>query len=300
ETRTCTITAIIDGVSSRYAIAVPFNGGAKLTISGDNVNAVTVSGIDSRFYSQPNNKTITFNNITEDVNCTIETNITKNTQTVVIGGGDGGYSGGGSSGGSSGGGGGAAGGASKTAALVEDVWTDVDNQRYYYDAMQWAYDEGIMEPKKDNTFGIGDQVSRAEFFQALYKAVGEPSVGSNAQTPFKDVSNTSDYYDAVVWAVTNGLTNGAGANDVFAPSMKLDRAQIVTILWRYAGSRIQNGKIDFTDVRKDSYYEDAVDWATANGIINGTGDGTTFSPLDYMLKESSITMLYRKFVKALF
>jgi len=97
------------------------------------------------------------------------------------------------------------------------------------------------------------------------------------QNPFEDVFTTDYYHDAVLWAVKEGVTNGTGAT-TFSPNAPCTRAQMVTFLWRAAGSPEPTATAcSFTDVDMDSYYGKAVLWAVENGITNGTSD-TTFSP----------------------
>ena len=109
--------------------------------------------------------------------------------------------------------------------------------------------------------------------------------------PFSDVSTSDYYYDAVLWAVANGVTNGTSAT-TFSPDMDVTRAQAVTFQWRAAGSPVVSGS-NFGDVATDAYYADAVTWAIANGITNGTG-GNTFSPDVVVSRAQAVTFLYRE------
>ena len=109
--------------------------------------------------------------------------------------------------------------------------------------------------------------------------------------PFTDVSSGAYYYDAVLWAVENGVTDGVTAT-LFAPDASCTRAQIVTFLWRAAGSPEPNGTSAFTDVPASAYYAKAVAWAVENGITTGTSD-TTFSPDAPCTRGQSVTFLYR-------
>lgn len=108
---------------------------------------------------------------------------------------------------------------------------------------------------------------------------------------FYDVPNNAYFYEAVKWAVKNGITTGVG-NDLFAPEQPCTRAQIVTFLWRAAGSPEPKSTVSFADVPADSYYAKAVAWAVENGITLGTGDGT-FSPNATCTRAQSVTFLYR-------
>ena len=108
---------------------------------------------------------------------------------------------------------------------------------------------------------------------------------------FYDVPNDAYYYEAVKWAVENGITGGVG-NSLFAPNQPCTRAQIVTFLWRAAGSPEPKNMSNFSDVPADSYYAKAVAWAVENGVTTGTGDGK-FSPDATCTRAQSVTFLFR-------
>lgn len=110
-------------------------------------------------------------------------------------------------------------------------------------------------------------------------------------SPFSDVSTTAYYYEAVKWAREKGITGGTG-NGLFGPNQPCTRAQIVTFLWRAAGSPEPKNMSSFTDVPADSYYAKAVAWAAENGITGGTGDGQ-FSPDATCTRAQSVTFLFR-------
>ena len=110
-------------------------------------------------------------------------------------------------------------------------------------------------------------------------------------SPFSDVSTTAYYYEAVKWAREKGITGGIG-NGLFGPNQPCTRAQIVTFLWRAAGSPEPKNMRSFTDVPADSYYAKAVAWAAENGITGGTGDGQ-FSPDATCTRAQSVTFLFR-------
>ena len=108
---------------------------------------------------------------------------------------------------------------------------------------------------------------------------------------FYDVPNNAYFYEAVKWAVKNGITTGVG-NDLFAPEQPCTRAQIVTFLWRAAGSPEPKTASSFTDVPANAYYAKAVAWAVENGITNGMTE-TTFAPDATCTRGQSVTFLYR-------
>ena len=110
-------------------------------------------------------------------------------------------------------------------------------------------------------------------------------------SPFSDVSTSAYYYEAVKWAQEKGITGGIG-NGLFGPNQPCTRAQIVTFLWRAAGSPEPKSMSSFSDVSADSYYAKAVAWAVENGITTGTGDGK-FSPDATCTRAQSVTFLFR-------
>ena len=110
-------------------------------------------------------------------------------------------------------------------------------------------------------------------------------------SPFSDVSTSAYYYEAVKWAQEKGITGGIG-NGLFGPNQPCTRAQIVTFLWRAAGSPVVNYAMNMTDVAEDAYYAEAVRWALSEGVTTGTGDGK-FSPDTTCTRAQSVTFLFR-------
>ena len=110
-------------------------------------------------------------------------------------------------------------------------------------------------------------------------------------SPFADVATDAYYYDAVKWAVNKGVTNGV-SETLFGPDQACTRAQIVTFLWRAAGSPEPKSGNSFADVAADAYYAKAVAWAVENGITKGTSE-TTFHPDETCTRAQGVTFLYR-------
>lgn len=110
-------------------------------------------------------------------------------------------------------------------------------------------------------------------------------------SPFADVAIDAYCYEAVRWAVKNGITDGVG-NDRFAPEQSCTRAQIVTFLWRAAGSPVVNYAMDLSDVAEDVYYAEAVRWALSEGITTGAGE-SSFSPDATCTRAQAVTFLAR-------
>ena len=168
-------------------------------------------------------------------------------------------------------------------------FTDVYESDYYYDAVLWAVANGVTNGTSATTFGPNVTVTRAQMVTFLWRAYGSPeATGAN---PFTDVSTSDYYYDAVLWAVENGITVGT-SDTTFSPDAPVTRAQAVTFQWRAAGSPVVSGS-SFDDVAADAYYVNAVTWAVANGITNGTG-GNNFSPDAAVSRAQAVTFLYRE------
>ena len=110
-------------------------------------------------------------------------------------------------------------------------------------------------------------------------------------SPFSDVSTSAYYYEAVKWALEKGITGGIG-NGLFGPNQPCTRAQIVTFLWRAAGSPVVNYAMNMSDVPEGSYYAEAVRWALSEGITTGT-TGNTFSPDSECTRAQAVAFLFR-------
>ena len=167
---------------------------------------------------------------------------------------------------------------------------DVKASDYFYDAVQWAVEKGITEGTSANTFSPNASCTRAQMVTFLWRAAGSPAPKSTTN-PFRDVRSTDYYYDAVLWAVENGITSGTGA-DTFAPNATVTRGQTVTFLYRAAGSPAVGGNAGFSDVNANDYYNSAVAWAAENNITGGTGNGK-FSPTADCTRGQIVTLLYR-------
>ena len=125
----------------------------------------------------------------------------------------------------------------------------------------------------------------------LWRAAGSPAPKGTAKVP-ADVLPGSYCYDAVAWALENGITNGL-ANGTFGVNNTCTRGQSVTFLYR-ALKGIASGSTNFTDVKSDAFYADAINWAVANNVTNGTSN-TTFSPNADCTRAEIVTFLYRAY-----
>lgn len=168
-------------------------------------------------------------------------------------------------------------------------FTDVSFRNYYYNAVKWAVDKGITSGTSRYTFSPDVACTRAQVVTFLWRAAGSPAPMLN-KNPFTDVHTSDYYYDAVLWAVQNGITNGTSAK-TFSPDATVTRAQVVTFLWR-ANGQPAAGNSGFVDVSSNAYYAKAVDWAFANGITTGMDYGA-FDPDTACTRAQIVTFLYR-------
>ena len=169
------------------------------------------------------------------------------------------------------------------------TFTDVPASAYYYDAVYWAVENGVTNGTSATTFSPNASCTRAQMVTFLWRAAGSPEPESTVN-PFTDVSASAYYYDAVLWAVEQGITSGTSAT-TFGPDATVTRGQTVTFLWRYDGSTAASGS-GFADVASDAYYADAVAWAASEGVTSGTS-ATTFSPSNDCTRGQIVTFLYR-------
>ena len=172
--------------------------------------------------------------------------------------------------------------------VVTPIFNDVPATAYYADAVAWAVANGITTGTDENTFSPNAPCTRAQVVTFLWRAMGSPEPRSAGT--FTDVNASSYYAKAVRWALENGITSGTSAT-TFDPNAVCTRAQVVTFLMRALDGR-SYGSAGFADVAASSYYADAVAWAVANGITDGTG-ATTFSPDTQCNRAQIVTFLYR-------
>ena len=170
------------------------------------------------------------------------------------------------------------------------VFVDVATGSYYEDAVDWAVENGITQGTDDTHFSPDGICTRAQAVTFLWRAAGSPKPETRAM-PFTDVPVGSYYYDAVLWAVGNGITKGT-SDTTFSPNMTCTRAQIVAFLWRSEKSPAAGTANPFADVKSSAYYTDAVLWAVENDITKGTTN-TTFSPNADCTRAQIVTFLWR-------
>lgn len=170
------------------------------------------------------------------------------------------------------------------------VFVDVATGSYYEDAVDWAVENGITKGTDNTHFSPDGICTRAQAATFLWRAAGSPKPETRTM-PFTDVPAGSYYYDAVLWAVENGITKGT-SNTTFSPNMTCSRAQIVAFLWRSEKSPAAGTANPFADVKSTAYYADAVLWAVKEDITKGTTN-TTFSPDADCTRAQIVTFLWR-------
>ena len=173
---------------------------------------------------------------------------------------------------------------------VRSSFVDVPSGSYYEDAVDWAVANGITTGTDAAHFSPDGICTRAQAVTFLWRVAGRPAPESRTM-PFTDVPADSYYYDAVLWAVENGITKGTSST-TFSPDDTCTRAQIVTFLWRSEQSPAAGSSNPFTDVSADAYYADAVLWAVKEAITTGT-TRTTFSPDAECTRAQIVTFLWR-------
>lgn len=175
----------------------------------------------------------------------------------------------------------------KTAATS---FADVPANAYFADAVKWAVDKDVTNGLSDTMFGPYESCTRTQIVTFLWRAAGSPE--PKTASSFTDVPVSAYYAKAVAWAIENGITNGM-TETTFAPDATCTRGQIVTFLYR-ALKGTASGSTNFTDVKSDTFYADAINWAVANNVTNGTSN-TTFSPNADCTRAEIVTFLYRAY-----
>ena len=170
------------------------------------------------------------------------------------------------------------------------VFVDVATGSYYEDAVDWAVGNGITQGTDATHFAPDGICTRAQAVAFLWRAAGSPKPETRTM-PFADVPAGSYYYDAVLWAVENGIAKGT-SDTTFSPNMTCTRAQIVAFLWRSEKSPAAGTANPFADVKSAAYYADAVLWAVKENITKGTTN-TTFSPDADCTRAQIVTFLWR-------
>ena len=175
-----------------------------------------------------------------------------------------------------------------TVPAAEPTFSDVPSDAWYADAVEYARANGIMSGTESDKFSPDATMTRAMLVTVLHRIAGSPTVEKIAA--FSDVAKDAYYAAAVSWAATDGLVSGYG-DGRFGADDPVTRAQIATILWRYAGTPTADSGSDFADEADiPTYAATAVDWARANEILSGK-DNNRFDPLGAATRAQVAAML---------
>ena len=178
-----------------------------------------------------------------------------------------------------------------TGGSTDNPFLDVDADAYFAEGVTWAAANAVTNGTSADAFSPDRSCTRAQMVTFLWRAAGCPQP-KGAQTPFEDVCDPDAfYYDAVLWAVENNVTNGTDETH-FSPDRTVTRAQTVTFLWRLAGKPAAQMENPFEDVDAASYYCTPVVWAAERAITNGV-DPTHFAPEAFCTRGQIVTFLYR-------
>ena len=173
---------------------------------------------------------------------------------------------------------------------VFNFFYDVPNDAFFYEAVKWAVKSGVTNGLSDTMFGPYESCTRAQIVTFLWRAAGSPE--PKTMSSFTDVPASTYYAKAVAWAIENGITDGM-TETTFAPDATCTRGQSVTFLYRALGKKVESSA-SFTDVKSDAFYADAINWAVANNVTNGTSN-TMFSPNADCTRAEIVTFLYRAY-----
>ncbi len=177
---------------------------------------------------------------------------------------------------------------------INNPYEDVNENMYFFTPVMWAAENNITTGTSPTSFSPDASCTRAQTVTFLWRAAGSPAP-KTTDNPFSDVAKGSYYYDAVLWAIENGITNGV-SDKLFAPDETVNRAQTVTFLYRSAGKPEVSTVNPFVDVESGAYYANPVLWAANNGITTGTS-AKTFDPDSHCTRGQIVTFLYRHIVK---
>lgn len=173
-------------------------------------------------------------------------------------------------------------------------FVDVSKTDWFYNDVKYVWQHDIMNGVSDTKFAPETSMTRAMFVTVLYRLEGSPDVTGMATPPFTDIGakNLDWAYNAIVWAYNTGVTKGTSAT-TFAPGVAISRQEIVTMLYRYAGSPAVSGSPIFGDSSViSSWARDAVQWAKSLGIVNGYPNGN-FGPVNATTRGQMAAMIHR-------
>lgn len=176
-------------------------------------------------------------------------------------------------------------------SLNVSSFTDVQLKDYFLAPVNWAVENEITNGMYANAFAPNATCTRAQAVTFLWRAAGKPAPSAETSVAFTDIDKDAYYYEAVLWAIENKITDGISAT-TFAPDATCTRAQIVTFLYRLQKSPAVTAANPFTDVTADSVYANAILWAVENKVTDGMS-ATTFAPNATCTRGQIVTFLYR-------
>lgn len=179
---------------------------------------------------------------------------------------------------------------------ASDLFTDVKMGTWYHEGVDFMVRGGYMEGVGNGLFGVNSRVTRGQMATILYRIAGEPGV-EGLENPFRDLKNGSFYYDAVLWAASEGIVQGY-EDGTYQPDAYISRQQLATILYRYSGqAKVEENVLSqYPDAGQVAgYAEEAMNWAVANGFIRGVANGsvTTLNPASTATRAELSTILMR-------
>lgn len=170
-------------------------------------------------------------------------------------------------------------------------FVDVPTGSWFNTSTRWAFAVGVTTGVSDTSFGPARVLTRAEWLTMLWRLAGRPEpTGPN---PFTDVPSGTFYTKAAMWAFETEVTTGTGDGSTFAPGRTITRAEVVTMLWRYAGEPTPESLVAFSDVGTNRFFAAAVAWAKEVGVSNGMGDTGRFVPGGQSTRAEAVTLLWR-------
>ena len=177
---------------------------------------------------------------------------------------------------------------------IVNPFEDVKPSDYFYEPVLWALGESITDGVTETEFAPEDTCKRSQVVTFLWRAAGEPKAASR-NNPFVDVKSTDYFYEAVLWAVEKGITDGMDETH-FEPDGVCNRSQVVTFLYRAFGEPpVGSASNPFTDVPANKWYATPVLWAVKEGITDGVTE-TSFAPENPCTRGQVVTFLYRAYV----
>ena len=174
-------------------------------------------------------------------------------------------------------------------------FTDVDQDAWYHDAVDWAVEGGLMSGYGHvAAFGVSDDLSRAQLAKVLWNAAGQPEADPAGAERFSDCSADDWFAEALSWAASEGIISGYD-DGTFGPADPVTREQLATMLWRRAGSPEADAELGFADADEvSSFAREAVEWAVSEGVLSGYEDGSNeLGPIDFLERCQCALMFMR-------